>query len=36
VWHALAFFVEVLLGTALLLAGHLSLTRIARQTKETK
>jgi len=36
VWHALAYLMEVFLGVALLLAGHLSLTRITRQAEETR
>jgi uncharacterized protein (TIRG00374 family) len=34
VLHALSFFMEVSLGAALLLTGHLSLARIARQGEE--
>ena len=35
VLHALSFLMEIFLGVALLLTGHLSLTRIARQAEET-
>ena len=35
VLHALSFLMEVFLGAALLLAGHRSLARIARQAEET-
>ncbi len=34
VWHGLTFLTEVFLGAVLLLTGHLSLGRIARQAEE--